>query len=200
MGKHTNTSDIIGSEIDSCDTGTNALFKVAMFSNAKSGSTDISEIFLNILKRHILTSPKTTIEGSFSFLSFANFKEKFISAAIEDIKKLRANWLLNNCDPYELANMEVKNAQLYFTQLEKRQFEEYVAGWQEPQELLFKEFKKIRRKFVFEFVKRNLHFLLFWCLIFLAIFIGLHITSKENSLTMWEQLKGWIYFLLQRLN
>lgn len=193
-------AEVIGSEASSCDLGTNALLKVAMLSDIKPDSSDISDVFLAILRKYLLISTRSSIESFFSFLSFSRFREKFIFAAAEEIRRQRSSWLLQNCEPFILANMDAKGTQHYFLQLEENHFRDFVGGWKDPQDVLRREFRRVRKKFLFAFLKRNLHFLLFWCLIFLAIFIGLHITSKENSLTMWEQLKGWVFFLLQRLN
>lgn len=198
--RKSNPIDLIGYEVDFCDTETNALIKVAMFSYVKSDSVEISDFFQKLLKKYSIISNKKPFHGLFSILFFSKFKERFIVAVAEEIKQLRVSWLLEKCDPYELAAIDAKNTQQYFSQLEKNLFEKYVAEWDSPQKLFYSEFKNLRKKIIFQFFRSNLHFILFWCLIFLAIFLGLHITSKENSLTMWQQLKGWIFFLLQRLN
>jgi hypothetical protein len=192
-------ADVIGSEIEAFDIGTNALFKAALFSNIKSGSEDISDVFLSLLKKSLAANSKISPYRLFSFLSYHYFKKKFIVTALEEIKKTRSNWLLMQCNVTELSGLDSKSSHFYFSHLEKRIFEEYVTGWNDAQFALEKEFKKVRKKFLISLLKKYFNFLLFWCFIFIAIYIGLHITSKENSLTMWQQLKGWINFLLQRL-
>ncbi|WGL59893.1 hypothetical protein QEJ31_15280 [Pigmentibacter sp. JX0631] len=198
--RKSNPIDSIGYEVDFCDTETNALIKVAMFSNVKSETAEISEFFQKLLKKYSIISDRKPFKALFSIFSYAKFKEKFLLAAAEEIKIARVSWLLEKCDPYELAIIDAKNSLQYFSNLEKHLFDKYVAEWDSPQKLFFFEFKNLRKKIIFQFFRKNMHFILFWCLIFLAVFLGLHITSKENSLTMWQQLKGWIFFLLQRLN
>jgi hypothetical protein len=193
-------SDAIGSEIESFDIGTNALYKVALFSNVSSGSSEISNIFLMILKKSLAENSKLSLYRLFSFLSFHYFKKKFIITALTLVKKMRSDWLLLQCEVTELSGLDSKSAQFYFSNLEKRIFEEYVSGWLNAQNCLKNEFIKLRKKFLFSLLKKYFNFLLFWCFIFLAIYIALHITSKENSLTMWDQFKGWINFLLQMLH
>lgn len=192
-------SDVIGSEIESFDIGTNALLKAALFSDIESGSSDVSEVFLSILKKSLAENSKISPYRLVSFLSYQYFKKKFILSALEEIKKLRSNCLLLQCNVTELSGLDSKSAHFYFSNLEKKIFEEYVTGWVDAEKSLEKEFKKVRKKFLMSFFRKYFNFMLFWCFIFLAIYIGLHITSKENSLTMWQQLKGWINFLLQRL-
>lgn len=199
VGRNLNLSDAIGSEIESFDIGTNALFKVALFSNISSGSSDISDVFLSILKKSLEENSKISPYRVFSFLSYHYFRKKFTFFALNEIKKMRSQWLLLQCDVTDLSGLDSKSSQHYFCSLEKKIFEQYVTGWPNAQNSLEFEFKRIRKRFIFSLLKKYFNFFLFWCLIILAIYIGLHITSKENSLTMWDQLKGWINFILQRL-
>ncbi len=199
IGRNLNLSDALGSEIESFDIGTNVLFKVALYSGIVSGSEDISDVFLSILKASLKENSKISPYRLFSFLSYHYFRKKFTLSALNEIRKNRSNWLLLQCDVTDLSGLDSKSSQHYFCSLEKKIFEEYVAGWSYAQNCLEFEFKKIRKRFLFSFLKKYFNFFLFWCLIILAIYIGLHITSKENSLTMWDQLKGWINFILQRL-
>ena len=198
-GRNLILSDAIGSEIESFDIGTNALFKVALFSNVASGSDDISDVFISILKKSLKENSKISPYRLFSFLSYHYFRKKFTYSALNEIKKMRSNWLLLQCEVTDLSGLDSKSSQHYFCSLEKKIFEEYVAGWPSAQNCLETEFKKVRKRFLLTLLKKYFNFFLFWCLIILAIYIGLHITSKENSLTMWDQLKGWINFILQRL-
>ncbi len=200
VGRNLNLSDSIGSEIESFDTGTNALFKVALYSGIAPGSEDISDVFLTILKTSLQENSKISPYRLFSFLSYHYFRKKFTLSALNEIRKIRSSWLLLQCDVTDLSGLDSKSSQHYFCSLEKKIFEEYVAGWPSAQNSLEFEFKKIRKRFLLSLLKKYFNFFLFWCLIILAIYIGLHITSKENSLTMWEQFKGWINFILQRLS
>jgi hypothetical protein len=198
-GRNLILSDAIGSEIEAFDIGTNALFKVALFSNVTAGSDDISDVFISILKKSLKENSKISPYRLFSFLSYHYFKKKFTLSALNEIKKMRSNWLLLQCEVTDLSGLDSKSSQHYFCSLEKKIFEDYVAVWPSAQNCLEAEFKKVRKRFLFSLLKKYFNFFLFWCLIILAIYIGLHITSKENSLTMWDQLKGWINFILQRL-
>ncbi|APJ03766.1 hypothetical protein [Silvanigrella aquatica] len=198
-GRFFNLNDAIGSEIESYDIGTNALFKVALFTGIAAGSEDISDAFLLVLKNSLNEISKISPYRLVSLLSFPYFSKKFIVSALLEIKNRRSQWLLSQCDASDLSGLDSKSSQFYFTSLEKKMFEEYVATWPNAQNCLEIEFKKVRKRFIITLLKKYFNFILFWCLILLAIYIGLHITSQENSLTMWEQLRGWINFVFQRL-
>ncbi|KAB8033485.1 hypothetical protein [Fluviispira multicolorata] len=195
----TMTSDILGSEVETFDIGTNALFKIALYLGVPSGSSDVDDVFLDILKKSLSQNSKLSFQRFFTLLSFHYFKKRFVPQAIYEVKQLRTDWLLGQCVVSELSGLDSKGAQHYFNTLEQRVFVDYITGWPSLHNWLELEFQKIRKKFLISLLKKYSNFILFWCLIILAVFIGLHITSKENSLTMWEQIQGWIGFITQRL-
>ncbi|WP_186644469.1 hypothetical protein [Fluviispira vulneris] len=194
------TSDILGSEVEAFDIGTNALFKIALYVGVPSGSSDVDDVFLDILKKSLTQSSKISFQRLFTLLSFHYFKKRFVPQAIYEVKLLRTGWLLTQCNVAELSGLDSKAAQHYFNTLEQKVFVDYIAGWSSLNNWLELEFQKVRKKFLISLLKKYSNFILFWCLILLAIFIGLHITSKENSLTMWEQIQGWFGFITQRLH
>lgn len=166
QGRNPTPLDAIGSEIESFDIGTNALFKVALYKGVPSGSNDVSEIFIAILKKSLAENSKISPYRLFSFLSFHYFKKKFTLSALEEVKSMRSNWILLQCDVTALSGLDSKSSQYYFYSLERRLFEDYVTGWPTAQNWLESEFQKVRKKFLISLLKKYSNFSFFGVLFF----------------------------------
>lgn len=157
-----------------------------------------------LLNQFILDFQK--IFSKFSFLSlnklycfifFRSFVKQFQQILMEKKEKFRVDFLLCNANPKSFIGLTMQNQSCYFVKLEESLFEKSFVDLKDRESIALKYFKQARFFFVKKFLKKNYKILLFLLLIVLCFYVSLKISVSANSISVSEQIFGWLHFLLK---
>ena len=183
-------------QLDIVDADAICFFKLALIKNIPFDYISVHEFFTQYVYQLMKNQKKISFSRFYIVFSFYSFKTQFIDLITEDVRKLRNRWLISHCDASELYGLDAKASQHYFQSLETRKTLEYISNLNPIDNWIQSEYKKVRLQLFFSTLKKNSSLVVFWSVVFIFFVIWIIIAARDNSFTIFQQIKVWMHFVM----
>ena len=165
-----------------------SFLKLCLYKNIKLEPNSIHKLFENYF---LILSKNISI-----LFSFILFRKKFLELMRFEIDAVRNKWLLSNSNLNEIETLETKKYKNYFKELENKKILELISNIDSVQKLVLNEYRIYRLNFAFNYLKKNIGFILFWAFIIVFLLLSFIFAANDNSFTLGQQIQIWIHFIL----